>query len=349
MESKEIEITVFDNWLKITSTFYAEQISVNTYRMLENDISNPRLTYGTEFETKQNLENKLEIVRITKHSSFITRRFLLSKESKTIDLKQIGDEIIKNEGYWQTDFGGIVTVNLPKNSKLSIDEIFKTLNFFPTEIKNEKKQKKQVESNRIEEYPSRIKNSISTFFLLTLFYVPVIFLILHWTIGFKLGEISLLGWTLFILPYTCICWTYLGLTNNNIIITEKEIKIVNTISFFKKETILEIEKIKSITFKHEWTEIFETNNRLKKISWLDFIAMSVFPYDYKWIRIIADKTYKVYCFGLEMDYYDNESPHFEELFYSIANKKIEVRWTNSVSNYYVGMNQYAENKKAETS
>jgi hypothetical protein len=135
MESKEIEITVYDTRLKISSSFYALKLSDNLFKMTENDIQNPRVTYGTEFETKINIENKLEIVRITKYSTFITRRFLLNAQFNEPEFKMFGEEIIKNGGFWQTDFGGIATINLPKDSKLSIDEIFKMFNFNPTEIK----------------------------------------------------------------------------------------------------------------------------------------------------------------------------------------------------------------------
>jgi hypothetical protein len=134
MESKEIEITVYDTRLKISSSFYALKLSENLYRMTENDIQNPRLTFGTEFETKLGLDNKLEIFRITKHSEFITRRFFLNSQFNETEYKLFGDEIMKNGGFWQSDFGGIATINLPKHSKLNIDEIFKMFNFFPSEI-----------------------------------------------------------------------------------------------------------------------------------------------------------------------------------------------------------------------
>jgi hypothetical protein len=348
MEIKEIEITVFDTRLKITSTFYVEKLSDNIFRMLENDIQNPRLTYGTEFETKYNIENKLEIVRITEQSKFITRRFLLSSEFKNLEFKLFGEEIIKNGGYWQTDFGGIATINLPKDSKLTFEEIFKNINYFPTEIKDEKPAKNIAQKSTFEEYPSKINNSIGTLFLLTLFYIPFIYFLLHWTVSLNIGQITFLGWTVFILCIACIGWVYVGLTNNNIIVGGKEIKIVNTVPFFKKQIVIELKNIKHITFKHEWTEIFESNPKFKKIIWLDFLAMIVFPYDYKWIKIEAEKDYKIYCFGLEMDYYDNPSPHFEELFYNLANRKINVCWTKCNDDYYLKMNEFAKNKKLQT-
>jgi hypothetical protein len=49
----------------------------------------------------------------------------------------LGDEIIKQGGFWQVDFGGIATVNLPKNCNLDLDDIFKTFDFYPTYIVDE--------------------------------------------------------------------------------------------------------------------------------------------------------------------------------------------------------------------
>ena len=43
---------------------------------------------------------------------------------------------MKQGGFWQIDFGNIATINLPKNCELDIDEIFKTFDFNPAEIKD---------------------------------------------------------------------------------------------------------------------------------------------------------------------------------------------------------------------
>jgi hypothetical protein len=49
----------------------------------------------------------------------------------------LGDEIIKHGGFWQVDFGGIATVNLPKDCKLDLERIFKIFDFHPTYIVDE--------------------------------------------------------------------------------------------------------------------------------------------------------------------------------------------------------------------
>lgn len=102
--------------------------------MTENDIFNCKLTLGTEFQTRINEEEKNEIVRISKESDFTTRRFLLSPQFNNSDYRLLGDEIIKQGGFWQVDFGGMATINLPKNSSWSIDSVFKEFGFYLTEI-----------------------------------------------------------------------------------------------------------------------------------------------------------------------------------------------------------------------
>ena len=115
---------------------YVEQVSDNVYRTTQNEIFNCRLTLGTEFETLFNKDGKHEIIKIAKESNFVTRRFFLTSQFKESEYRLLGDEIMKQGGFWQVDFGGIATINLPKDCELNIDEIFKTFDFNPTEIKD---------------------------------------------------------------------------------------------------------------------------------------------------------------------------------------------------------------------
>lgn len=136
METEEILIEVYDKREKATSLFYAFKLSDNVYRMAENDLFNCRLTFGTEFETRVNEAGKLEIVKIFQNSSFVTRRFMLDTQFTVSEYRLLGDEIMKNGGFWQVDFGSIATINLPKDTNLNIDEIFRIYNFNPSEIKD---------------------------------------------------------------------------------------------------------------------------------------------------------------------------------------------------------------------
>jgi hypothetical protein len=136
MQTKTVEIEVYDKREKLTTTIQVEQLSDNVFRMTENEIFNCSLTLGTEFETRLNKDGKHEIMRIIKESEFITRRFSLTSQFKESEYRLLGDEIMKQGGFWQVDFGSIATINLPKDCKLDLDKIFKTFDFKPTEIKD---------------------------------------------------------------------------------------------------------------------------------------------------------------------------------------------------------------------
>lgn len=111
------------------------QLSEHTFRLVENDIFNCRLTRGTEFETRINKEGRHELIRIIKDSEYTTRRFLLSPKYKESEYRILGDELVKRGGFWQVDFGGIVTVNIPKN--FEFDQLMKDLDINLEEIINE--------------------------------------------------------------------------------------------------------------------------------------------------------------------------------------------------------------------
>ncbi|MFA6059143.1 MAG: hypothetical protein WC756_13145 [Taibaiella sp.] len=136
MQIEEVKIEIYDKREESISIMYVQQISDNKFRMIDNDIFNCRLTLGTEFETRMNNEGRHEIIRVTKESEFVTRRFLLTTQFKESEYRLLGDEIMKQGGFWQTDFGGIATINLPKECNLDLDEMFKIFEFMPTEIKD---------------------------------------------------------------------------------------------------------------------------------------------------------------------------------------------------------------------
>jgi hypothetical protein len=136
MQTNKVEIEVYDEREKLTTTIQVEQLSDNVFRTTENEIFNCSLTLGTEFETRLNKDGKHEIVRIIKESEFVTRRFSLTSQFKESEYRLLGEEIMKQGGFWQVDFGSIATVNLPKDCRLDLDKIFETFDFKPTEIKD---------------------------------------------------------------------------------------------------------------------------------------------------------------------------------------------------------------------
>ena len=134
MGIEEIKIFVYDKREKITSSCYVELISENKFRMTENHLFNCNLTKGTEFETRINEDRNHEVVKIVKKSEFITRRFLLSAQYKESDYRVLGDELMKRGGFWQVDFRGIATVNIPRDFEFNIDQVMKELDLNLTEI-----------------------------------------------------------------------------------------------------------------------------------------------------------------------------------------------------------------------
>lgn len=128
MKKGSIKIELYDKRERATSIMYVEQLGETKFKMLDNDLFNCRLTLGTEFETRINTEGKHEIIRITKESEYITRRFFLSMNYKESDYRMLGEELTKNGGFWQIDMGGIATVNIPKDFKFNIDQVMKDLN-----------------------------------------------------------------------------------------------------------------------------------------------------------------------------------------------------------------------------
>ena len=136
MQTETVEIEVYDKRAKASQTLSVLQLATHIYMMLENDIFNCDLTLGTEFETKINGEGKHEIIKIVKKSEYLTRRFLINSQFKESEYRLLGDEIIKQDGFWQVDFGGLATINLPKDCKVDIDEVFRIFNFSPLEIKD---------------------------------------------------------------------------------------------------------------------------------------------------------------------------------------------------------------------
>ena len=134
MENETLQIEIYDKREKTTESVMVEKLSDKKFRVAENAVLSCRLTFRTEFEARVNQDSKYEITKITKDSDFITRRFFLNAQFTEEDYRVLGDEIINQGGFWQVDFASIATVNLPKNSTLDLDEIFRVFNFHPTEI-----------------------------------------------------------------------------------------------------------------------------------------------------------------------------------------------------------------------
>ncbi|RFS17058.1 hypothetical protein [Emticicia sp. C21] len=195
-----------------------------------------------------------------------------------------------------------------------------------------------------------IAGSIIELILLTLGYSVVIYLVSHYLLDIRLSEISPLSWRIMLLLYFLACYIYIGISNNDIVLYDDRLEIISKIPFFKKHWSFPLAEIKSVQFRHDWTETIWQPIKpvflavIVKLLY-DCILSFLLPHNYKWIKVIADREYKFYCFGLEMEHYDSQMPTtFDELFYDLANKKVKVSWTDDSEPYYDSMNREAEER-----
>lgn len=116
----------------------AEQVSDDSYMLLENPLFSCRMNYGTIVKALPNDKGELIFVRIVKASNYKTRKFLLSSYAKDIDFsKRIGDPIIAAGGTWEIAMGGIAFIHIPKESGFDLDLLFKENDIHPPEIREE--------------------------------------------------------------------------------------------------------------------------------------------------------------------------------------------------------------------
>jgi hypothetical protein len=114
--------------VELISTISVEQLTENSFRMTCNEVLFEDLPLGTEFETISIKKDLHEILRITKKSTYITKRYMLSSKYNQSDYQVIGDQITKHGGHWQVDFGSIATVNIPPNYLEEYDRLIQSLN-----------------------------------------------------------------------------------------------------------------------------------------------------------------------------------------------------------------------------
>jgi hypothetical protein len=157
-------------------------------------------------------------------------------------------------------------------------------------------------------------------------------------------QIGFLG---IIIIYLSLFIIQIFMTNNDLIIDEKEIIIQSSMfggirrKAFKKEEILEI------TFKDEWSETFMNNQYDSIIRYviLEFILMWFIPWEYKWIEITTkyNRKFKYYFFGMNYDFYDNSQEIlFEDMFVELAKRNIRVKWKSTKDVYFKGIQERAD-------
>lgn len=133
--------------------------------------------------------------------------------------------------------------------------------------------------------------------------------------------------------------------NNDIIIGEDKIIIRKRLIFYEKKKSINIADVQGILLKHDWTETVASKLKqpLLRYFFVELILQTLFPPDYKWIKIKTNsETVKYFCFGLEYDYYDNPRPHFDDLYFDLARRGINVEWTNDSDPYYQDLRRRKE-------
>jgi hypothetical protein len=116
----------------------AEQVSDDSYILVENPLFSSRINYGTVVKAVPNDKGELILVRIVKASSYKTRKFLLSSYARDCDFsKSVGDPITAVGGAWEVATGGIAFIHIPKESGFDLDLLFKEIDFHPPEIQED--------------------------------------------------------------------------------------------------------------------------------------------------------------------------------------------------------------------
>lgn len=183
----------------------------------------------------------------------------------------------------------------------------------------------------MQKYKCRIFISFISFVLATISYLALSYLLLTWIIDFELKQVTTEIWIVFSIIYLVVAYLYLSYFNNDIVVYDNSIEVINRLPPFRRKFHFPLYEVKSIQFRHDWTESIGRNIKPYKLGyWVGQIATLFFPSDYKWIKIESDKTYRFYCFGLEYDFYDNKNPHFEDLYSDLSKRNVTVSWTNSI-------------------
>ena len=98
------------------SDLYAEEISPETFRLLENHLFNYNLTYGTIIKTAIRDEAP-EFLSIQSKSPYVTKRYLLDRKFSSEEWTEV-TKILDEGGYSEVSMGGIFIVNLVSEFQL---------------------------------------------------------------------------------------------------------------------------------------------------------------------------------------------------------------------------------------
>jgi prolyl 4-hydroxylase len=107
----------------ISGKIYAEKVSGNIYRCLESCVFFDFITYGCEIEVGE-IDGKLKFLWLYKESPYETKWFCCTREfMESPNLETVKETVIREDGYWQIDMGGLMSISLPGTKSIVWDRI----------------------------------------------------------------------------------------------------------------------------------------------------------------------------------------------------------------------------------
>lgn len=152
------------------------------------------------------------------------------------------------------------------------------------------------------------------------------------TNDFSLPEIDVQLSLAFLGLYLLGVYSYLGITNNDFLLTDDTLEVVGKVPFFRRRRKFSLYDINLVLFRHDWTDTVGEDIKPRIVQFfVKEISQLLFPFDYKWVEITTRHTFRFYCFGLSYNYFDNKGPLFEDLHKALRAKGIPVKWTRYAS------------------
>jgi hypothetical protein len=179
-------------------------------------------------------------------------------------------------------------------------------------------------------FKSSIGSSLLLFILQTGLLLIVSFLIFYIAGSDWLKTFFLSHWLLLLIIYSGICCVYVCIFNNDVALFDDRVEIINRTPVLGKKHSFSFGDIEFVTFHHNWMETFAATIKPAFLQYIIKYTVEIFaPANYKWIEIKSGKVQRFYCFGIESDYYENESEFvFENLFTAVSDKGVAVYWAN---------------------
>jgi hypothetical protein len=118
-------------------TVAAEQVSDDTYKLLETPALSCRINYGTTIQVQPDEKGELEMVKIVRASDYKTRRFILPSLSRAEIVEKLGNPISQAGGLWEVVFGGVIFIHMPRGSQFDLEALFRNVGSV-TEIVDDK-------------------------------------------------------------------------------------------------------------------------------------------------------------------------------------------------------------------